>query len=944
MIISPADFLNAVTPQGIRYIGFNNENLSSSGNPILNCTPYELDGQGESKGKGLEQRNRNNVYFTLASFKVARVQSDKGYMKSHRTQENVNELKSIWLDIDFKQYTTPQECQADLNKFLNNADISMPTFIVHSGGGFHVYWCFEDPISVKVWTPLAIGLEGLAREHGLKYDAGVTTDSARVLRLPESMNRKHGGAIQCKVKHMGAFADLGDMQELLHDYVGKEAGPDFKVDSNVVDLFGDTNTDDLTGGTYSRNSVSSFAKIIEDCATVRDAIARRGAGDDYPHWKNFLHLAAFTEDGEEYIAALSDGHEKYSEAEANEKFHQSVKTRNDTSKVGPPMCISFRNNPNSKCASCPHKISSPWSLGVEKTEDPTNVPSVSRNGRTFVNKTMPGEDDMPDVIVQRQITNWESHDWDLLDMTDGEFELQFKAGPTKKLVALQTKHMGSFQELSKELMRRKFTLENLFQQKEFFGVAMSWINKLREERVEADDVHVGWSQDKKSFTLADTVYSANGTERKLSISGGATSREYVVVGSDKPMQSVMGVLMVDPDPRIQFSLALSFAGPLMSLGAANSFVVSLHSANSGAGKTTILRAGAAVWGHPGKTFALKDTSNYIVAKSAAARDLPMFYDEMRTKNDREAEEISDLIFQVIQGKSKGRANKDGDAKEVQDLRTMMICGTNNPVKELMASAIRDSNAGMMRFLELNLPIRQDAPNLEFNKAISDLNDNYGHAGVEFIRKLVANVAMADAEIMAEEKRLIKITNSGNPERFWTQAMAKTVVAAKLAKDFGITDFDVDQVRQVAIQLIDDHHQEYQYLIEDNGTVLNKYLTWARSGTLFIRAQNHVEHHPDRSIPLRVRVDLKNKEIVIPKMHFQTYCKDLGRSPSSQETQLKLENPGLAIKKRAPGAGVPTLNVVGQLKCFVIPMTQGYIDDLAIASFEPMEPDTSSPIA
>ena len=58
-----------------------------------------------------------------------------------------------------------------------------------------VYWISaHTPCSVAEWQLYADGLKTLAMHHGLKCDYGLTIDSARVLRVPETYNHKTNSA------------------------------------------------------------------------------------------------------------------------------------------------------------------------------------------------------------------------------------------------------------------------------------------------------------------------------------------------------------------------------------------------------------------------------------------------------------------------------------------------------------------------------------------------------------------------------------------------------------------------------------------------------------------------------------------------------------------------------------------------------------------------------
>ncbi len=76
--------------------------------------------------------------------------------------------------------------------FSKAAGLPTPSAIVGSGGGLQPYWIDKVAMTPEEWRPYAEGLKALAAQH-LKIkpeDLGLTTDPARVLRVPGSFNHK----------------------------------------------------------------------------------------------------------------------------------------------------------------------------------------------------------------------------------------------------------------------------------------------------------------------------------------------------------------------------------------------------------------------------------------------------------------------------------------------------------------------------------------------------------------------------------------------------------------------------------------------------------------------------------------------------------------------------------------------------------------------------------
>ena len=94
-----------------------------------------------------------------------------------------------------------------------------PTALVCSGGGWHVYWITDKALTEAEWRPYAEGLWALAQKHGLRADAGVTTDSVRVLRIPGTFNMK---AAEPRLVKLVALAPADyDFESSLRAYKGR---------------------------------------------------------------------------------------------------------------------------------------------------------------------------------------------------------------------------------------------------------------------------------------------------------------------------------------------------------------------------------------------------------------------------------------------------------------------------------------------------------------------------------------------------------------------------------------------------------------------------------------------------------------------------------------------------------------------------------------------------
>ena len=112
-----------------------------------------------------------NVYFGVATHEYG-----KG------GKEDIIQIPAVWVDIDFKE-TAEEKARELINKFHLE-----PSMIVKSGGGFHVYWILNTPVSSEDIAKI----EEINRRL-VNYFGGdkACVEAAHLLRLPGTQNYKY---------------------------------------------------------------------------------------------------------------------------------------------------------------------------------------------------------------------------------------------------------------------------------------------------------------------------------------------------------------------------------------------------------------------------------------------------------------------------------------------------------------------------------------------------------------------------------------------------------------------------------------------------------------------------------------------------------------------------------------------------------------------------------
>lgn len=182
-------------------------------------------------------------------------------------------------------------------------------------------------------------------------------------------------------------------------------------------------------------------------------------------------------------------------------------------------------------------------------------------------------------------------------------------------------------------------------------------------------------------------------------------------------------------PIARFIISTAFASPLLTPLKQRVFVLHTWCRSKG-GKTAATYAALSVWGDPDILRAsFKDTAVAIERKAALFSNLPMVLDEKQVVEAYKYDQIEAIIYQLTQGSSKGRGNKDGGFQQFNTWANICISSGEEPI------TTNSSKAGVVnRLLEIyGEPIPDEE---EARKVYSWTTEQHGTAGVAFIKKLI----------------------------------------------------------------------------------------------------------------------------------------------------------------------------------------------------------------
>lgn len=790
-----SEFLAAVVPDGKIVIGWKDDKFHNTIIP---------DQQAALQYIRTNAQHPIDLYYALASFKQGWHKNGKG-KNVLRVRDNVDQLKALWFDIDFKGgLSDPRQVIAALSEFSKSTGVPPPSILVHSGNGLHVYWPFTTAVPYERWQRMSESLKELAHAHNLPADLVCTADACRVLRPPGTRNWKDSDNPKPVVfiYDKGPLHDPAALEVALESAVPTEAEglgvlPEHLVGANtegVSQEFGGS-------GHGSFTPVESlFSNITERCGVAKHWLDTAGQDCSEPEWTAALQILKHCIDGELHVHEISKGHIDYRPEDTNEKYQQRLE--ND---AGPTLCRTLGGYRPDICAACPHngKIKTPLVLGVEVTlTTPTGVTLSTwraiKGGNGMERKMLnPDTNQYEWVKVLRRKYDAVATSRSIITK---HYELNFRVmyeGAEDIEIALPTGHLGNDHKL-KETMAN-FGAPLLTHELQPFKTLMTtWLEQLQGARaVSAVTEQLGWVRDEnkeiEGFSAGTTTYLGDGTQKegvRIRSEYAAIGRMYEPSGEVDKWKVVASFLTDQNNPAFTTIIASAFAAPLITFTGIPGGILSIVSPESGVGKSSAMKCAQAVWGSPTHGMnSVDDTKLSVARKLGFLNNLPAYWDELRGKETMEG--FTTLAFQVAQGKEKTRLDSTATMREVNTWETMLIAASNESIFDYMGQVSQGSDAGVARTFEITVePFDTNKSRAEIAMLFETLNQNFGGAGQLYAKYIATNHKQIREDISST---FTKISDHGKmkpQERIWFAVIATLIVGAKLANVTGLTQIDV----------------------------------------------------------------------------------------------------------------------------------------------------------
>jgi len=750
----------------------------------------------------------HNVYMALANYDNA----------GRRQQINAQYMRCFFADIDCgvndkgqpKAYPSKSSAIVALHKFLSDTGLDAlgQPWLVDSGGGVHVYWPLDKDVPTAAWKVVAEQLKRTTYALGFKIDYGVTIDSARVLRMPGTRNRKYTPERTVTLRNIGGTFSLTDIATCL-----SKLTPAANVQSPVPALSSITGTPivgpmSAVATALLANSKVRFKDILTKtvagtgCGQIKFYIDNAQQDGLEPLWRACLSIAKPCTDGLKAATVLSQMH-PYDTARMQTKLSE-IK--------GPYPCAKFDAENPGVCTACVHwgKITNPLALGrvmdvvttesvIEVGDDdlqhtvtrpvPPRGFSFGRQGGVFFQETEIDAKTQQANTIEKMLLPF---DFFMLDtmVEDGVYSTRFMAirNGKKNIIVIPNKAVSN-----KDATATALASQNIVAS---FGAGndKNLFNYVRACIAEASTVdnamivppNYGWQAD-GSFALGDTTYRQDGdhhtfaSNRLANLISVTTPR-----GTIEDWASVMRMLMRKGLWGQIACMAMSFGSALKHFTPAGSRAFTFHIASkeSGIGKTLALSISNSVWGDP-TNFSVKPATSErtMLQRAGMLGSLPLNIDEVTNKvRAGNGEWMPNHIFDFSQGghKLKGMGASNAEMRDDLHWESNSILTSNAPVMEALLGA-RDttSNGEAYRLLEWRGLGQRLEWAVDERETLQLLNKNFGVAGQVWAQWLVQNQVMAQVVVADALEKWRELVHAPDEERFWTAGAASALAALHL---------------------------------------------------------------------------------------------------------------------------------------------------------------------
>jgi hypothetical protein len=826
-----------------------------------------------------------DVYFALATFEDG----------NSRKVNNVKQLKSLFLDLDCgpsKDFATQKDAINALRAFCKEYSLPRPTMI-NSGRGVHVYWPLTETVGYANWFPVAERLKLACAEKGFMADPAVTSDAARVLRVPKTHNFKTEPPAEVCPFGVEPITPVDFDQ-----FAEKIGGFVIPVPTKIIpESYANAVTQALLG-----NKTNSFKQIIAKtkagtgCQQIK-IIATNQLNVSEPLWRAGLSIATNCEERTKAIHAISKNHPEYSALDTEKKADALIDK--------PYRCATFDELNPDVCTSCVHwgKIKSPITLGGTVKEA-----SEEDNTVTLPSATLPNAKEVTYTIPRYPTPYFRGENGGVYQRTDEDAVLIYH-NDLYVVKRIRDSDKGEAVVMRLHLPKdgvREFTVpltvatskEELRKAMSAQGVAVvdmgklmqyvtTWVNQLQAESVaEEARNQFGWVDEECSaFVLGNQIIYKDRIEfNPPSTQTVGLFPAFVPKGTLGGWKETMNWYNREGFELHQFVIGTAFGSVLMELSPVMGAGLNIYG-DTGIGKTTAMFAGLSLWGDPDALMLIeKDTINARMNRADVYKDLPLYVDELTNPTGLQ---MSDFVYQLTQGRQKIRMGNGTNQERTQGKAgsKIAVLSANCSIVEKITMAKAMPKAEAQRLMEVYVKKMKlgTAPKSETDDLAVRIKQNFGQAGVIYVQYIMNHFEDVKKLLKMVQERVDEQAGLSAENRFWSALVSTTLTGLILAKRAGLLEYDTKPIFSWAIKELKQNKLRVEDMSLTVTETLNEYIHEHWGNVLWIKSTDDLrkqhgnglddlvvpEMLPRGKLVARYETDVK-KAYIVPKP-FKDWC-------------------------------------------------------------------------
>lgn len=769
------------------------------------------------KGKG---RPRQTFHDTVedATDRVAQLQNEEIDIyvgcatfgpEDERTSANAVSLRAFRIDMDVKDghYTDFDDITEKLGTFTSACGLPDPLLVI-SGGGIHAWWPMDRNLDPATWRRAADGLKKLCEDKGLVTDKGVTSDVARILRVPGTLNYKTDPPQDVRLLRDAPQTDYDAFVAAIGEHVPMLMFDDIPAQAKA-DGPGTLGLDP--------NIETSFRKILErgqvdptqGCRQLMHAVEHSDTLSE-PRWRAALSVAWRCVDRDKAVKAVSMRHPDYNPDRTRTKAEGTV---------GPMTCATFQSEAPDLCKGCAHwkKIKSPIVLGMDVVEAERGPEDVIVGGETYTIPKYPfpffrgknggvyrrgDEEEGPQLVYEYDLYMVDR----VTDHQEGEvgvFRLHLPNDSVREF-PVRLVEMTSAEDLRKSLTYQGVVLYGQKAVMLMMAYTTAWVKEMQKRRAATLGSHqFGWTKDFSEFIIGSEKYSGGNIQHCPP--SDTTSQFAAMLGVKGDLETwklVPELYNRMGMEKYQLGICAGFGSLLYPLtGTDGGLLMSYESVESGHGKSYLIYVINSIFGHPRDVvLGAQSTDNAVINRLGTWNSLPVHIDEVtKWPSDR----MSSFIYAYNNGVGKSRMERSANKERVNTTRWSNIAfmTSNAPVYSKLIETRAIPSGEMARVFPVRMSTPLTTSQTEADKVFALMYDNYGVAGRVFIEYCVQNTDTLRRTLTDFREKIIERAGLQHQHRFWAAGMAAAMVGGTIAKQLGLIDFDMKALSRFVLHYL-----------------------------------------------------------------------------------------------------------------------------------------------